>query len=355
VILTTLTGAACLTALALAILLATTVKGWLFNTTMIEGWEIERHEAVLERGGYEQEEWWGADAESAPRSMVDPVEFPYDVGFFSNMAQAMGTSNPLLWFLPLASGPRVARLSSNTFSSPEDLATKLSSGGASNLGMGWHYEENGLNDREGMWPPLDPDKVRNARLWRQRRREENEYRQQQRQGLRNPALPDMNLSPEEEKEAFRRRQERDLQRWRGRTTRAQILDELEEVHETHQSDGEGEGDYDFVDEAYSRNPGTTTTTSSRGYADSAGGPPRRPGQNIVVNEGKSGWVNAEGEHLGDYGVDEDAEFDDDYVYDGPGDHVDCHTPHILDHDDEEVPLAELIRRRKVHTKEWEDI
>ncbi|KAI0190876.1 DHHC zinc finger domain-containing protein [Xylaria flabelliformis] len=313
VALTTLTGTTCLTALALGVLLVTTVKGWLFNTTMIEGWEIERHEAVLQRGGYEEDDWWrtsDGDADAAPRTMVDPLEFPYDVGVYANMAQAMGTSNPIYWFLPFAGGPRVARLPSTM--TLENLVAEIGSAraGRAGLGVGWTYEENGMNDREGMWPPIDPDKVRNARLWRQRLREEAQYRREQAQGLRNPALPNMSLSPEEEKEAFRRRQERDLQRWRG--ARAQIMDELEETpYHQRGSEGEGEGDYDF---------------------------------------GKSGWVNADGEHLGDYGVDEDAEFDDDdFVFDdGPG------ASRVVDADDEEVPLAELIRRRKVRTKDGED-
>ncbi|KAI0809832.1 DHHC palmitoyltransferase-domain-containing protein [Xylaria sp. FL0064] len=308
-----------LTALALGILLVTTVRGWALNTTMIEGWEIERHEAVLQRGGrgYEEEDWWrtsDGDGDAAPRSMVDPVEFPYDIGVFANMAQAMGSTNPLYWLLPFAGGPRIARLPSNI--TPEDLVAMLdgAKAGAAKLGTGWYYEENGMNDREGMWPPVDPEKVRNARLWRQRRREEEQYRREQMQGLRNPTLPDMGLSPEEEKEAFRRRQERDLQRWRG--ARDDIMRELEEIPDTS---------------------------------------PYAPGRYDLSSKGKSRWVNADGEHLGDYGVDEDAEFDEDYVYDRRGQDVrDDHTSHvIIDHDDEEVPLAELIRRRKVRTKDGE--
>ncbi|KAI0903717.1 zf-DHHC-domain-containing protein [Ustulina deusta] len=343
-----LCATASLTALALGILLATTLRGWLLNTTMIEGWEIERHEAVLQRAGHgeeEEDDWWRAadgDAAAAPRSMVDPVEFPYDVGMYANMAQAMGSANPIYWLLPFAGGPRVARLPPDT--TPEDLVATLDGGGAARLGVGWFYEENGLNDREGMWPPVDPEKVRNARLWRQRRREETQYRREQMQGLRDPALPDMSLSPEEEKAAFRRRQERDLRRWRA--ARAEIMDELEEIPGTSTYGAEGEGDYDFVDEAYSRRG------RGGGYLDPAARPYRpRQRQHIVLGERKSGWVNADGEHLGDYGVDEDAEFDDGYVDDGPGRDVDSH---IIDPDDEEVPLAELIRRRKVRTKDGED-
>ena len=336
------------TSLALGILLVTTVRGWVFNTTMIEGWEIERHEAVLQRGGYDDEDWWrtsDGDGDAAPRSMVDPVEFPYDVDVYTNMAQAMGTWNPLYWLLPFANGPRISRLPSNM--TPEHLIATLDGRRAGNarLGTGWFYEENGLNDREGMWPPIDPEKIRNARLWRQRRREEKRYRLEQMQGLRNPALPDMSLSPEEEKEAFRRRQERDLQRWRS--ARAEIMNDLEEIpaasSSAYRADGDAEGDYDFVDEAYSRRRSAVRA--------------HRPGQpHVVLDEGKSGWVNADGEHLGDYGVDEDAEFDDDYVYDGPAqEDISGHVSHVTGPDDDEVPLAELIRRRKTRTKDGEDI
>ncbi|KAI0410003.1 zf-DHHC-domain-containing protein [Xylaria palmicola] len=328
-----LTLATGLTALVLGILLATTARGWLLNTTMIEGWEIERHEAVVRRGGYAEEDWWrapdgdagdaddvvpgGGGSSGGGGGIIDPVEFPYDVGFFTNLAQAMGTANPLYWLLPFAGGPRVARLPPTT--TLEDVTAALGGvararAAAAALGTGWHYEENGLNDREGLWPPVDPDKARNAALWRRRRREERRYRREREAGLRDPALPRADLSPEEEKAAFQRRQEHDLRRWRDR--RAQMLDELEEA---------------------------PYPPAGRRTAP----PP--------------GWVNADGEHLGDYGVDEDAEFfdDDDYVDDGAGEEGveedrGAHAIDPDDDDDEEVPLAELIRRRKVRTKDGED-
>ncbi|KAJ2966579.1 hypothetical protein NUW58_g10632 [Xylaria curta] len=123
---------------------------------MIEGWEIERHEAVLQRGGYEEEDWFRTDGD-APRSMVDPVEFPYDVGVYANLAQAMGTSNPLYWLLPFASGPRVARLPPST--TLEDLVAALggAKGGSAALGTGWTYEENGLKTASHMVVPHDAD------------------------------------------------------------------------------------------------------------------------------------------------------------------------------------------------------
>ncbi|RYP41066.1 hypothetical protein DL767_001227 [Monosporascus sp. MG133] len=311
-------------ALALGILLATTVKGWLFNITMIESWELERHEAVIERlpaygadsdGGGDRGWWRGGEA-------VEPVEFPYDVGIFANMAQAMGTRNVLLWFWPFAGGPTVAPAAVPA-DGPGETTLTTTTTTMMPTGTGWRYEENGLNDREGMWPPVDPDKVRNARLWRQRQREMGA--EKARQTYRDP---------EEEREAFRRRQERDLMRWRG--ARGRILGEFEEVPEY-----EYERDYDYDYGSEDRRGG-------------AGGGGRRG--MVALGEGGSGWVNADGEKLGDYGVDEDAEFDDRPVVGR-----DSSSPPPMragsehaDQDDEEVPLAELIRRRKVLTKDGED-
>ncbi|KAI1815546.1 zf-DHHC-domain-containing protein [Poronia punctata] len=327
-----------LTTLALGIILFTTLRSWVFNTTTIEDWEIERHEAVLHRrgSGGGEEDWWGPSG--GGMAMTDPVEFPYDVGIWNNMVQAMGTRNPLFWFFPFAGAPQVASLPAG--STVEDVLAKLNSGGgaaAERLGTGWFYEENGLNDGEGMWPPVDPDKVRNARLWRRRQQEEEQHQQNQGQSR------GLDLGPE----AFRRRQERDLQRWRrrgqqgdggggGNNAMAEIMDELEETDVNNNALEEGD-DYDFIEEAYSR---------------------RRPIQNIVVREGKSGWVNAEGEHLGDYGVDEEAEFDDDddadhFVYEGNQEQGPPAQSIDLD-DEEDIPLAELIRRRKVRTHDGDD-
>lgn len=57
-----LAGVNLLTAFVLGLLLASTVRNWLFNTTTIEGWEIERHEDLLRRHGRRREDqWWGDD------------------------------------------------------------------------------------------------------------------------------------------------------------------------------------------------------------------------------------------------------------------------------------------------------
>ncbi|KAI0882310.1 zf-DHHC-domain-containing protein [Annulohypoxylon maeteangense] len=314
--LTILTFASGMTSLALGILLITTLKGWVFNTTMIESWEIERHEATLERkyassGG--EGSWWAAGERApggdydAPHLTADPIEFPYDIGIFANMATAMGTRNPLLWFFPFAGGPTVSPYPYSETTDPQPS----SGSNSNNARTGWEYEENGLNDREGLWPPADPDKIRNAKVWRERKREADRALEEDRiYGARDPEV---------DREAFRRRQERDLRRWE--TSRSRILGELEELPV------DGYDEYDFVDEAYDRD-----------HVQRPG-----PGAAVVVDEGKSGWVNADGEHLGDYGVDSDAELDEPVIERDP------QTQGVGRYTDEEedIPLAELIRRSKV--------
>lgn len=249
-----LTSLICLfTTLALGIMLITTLRAWLFNCTMIEGWELERHEAVVDRDG---RDWWDITRPDGGKVRLEKIEFPYDIGFFANMSQAMGTSNPLLWFFPFAGNPDV---------------------GTGGRGPGWSWEENGFNRREGMWPPPDPEKIRRAaRPWPAS------------QGHDRVRLPHEDLSLEEQKQAFKRRQEDDARR------RKSILAELEEVDE-----------YDFVDEvngsdAESHNPG-----------------------------GEQRWMNSDGERLQDFGVDEEAE------------DVEAESLH-----DQDVPLGELLRRRR---------
>ncbi|KAI1135995.1 zf-DHHC-domain-containing protein [Hypoxylon sp. FL0543] len=325
-LLTVLTFAAGVTSLALGILLATTLKGWLFNTTMIESWEIERHESALERryassssSSPDDGSWWasgerapGGDTD-APHLSLEPVEFPYDLGIFANMAAAMGTRNPLLWLVPLAGGPTIA-----PYPYSDDPGAEAATGGKKKTTTGWEYEENGLNDREGLWPPADPEKIRHAKLWRRRQREADLALEQARH--ERPPRPD------DERDAFRRRQERDLRRWEA--SRSRILGELEELAP------------EYVDESYLVDGEAYEPRYVRGGRSMAGG-------GIVLDEGKSGWVNADGEHLGDYGVDEDAEFDE-----PPVEEEGVIVQNV--EEDEDVPLAELIRRRKVRTKDGED-
>ncbi|KAK4245905.1 DHHC palmitoyltransferase-domain-containing protein [Corynascus novoguineensis] len=286
--LTILALADAVTALALGLLLFTIVKGWVFNSTMIEDWEAERHEAVVARmgrslAGEDEDErdyssssffWGDADNDAAVRQALARIEFPYDLGFFANMAQAMGTRNVLRWFLPVFGGGPVIN---------NETPGK---------GVGWEWEENGFNDLPGLWPPPDPEKIRQERrgAW------PGAARQQQQQQQGGPW--DGYQTQEEVKAAFARRQEEDLKRrQRTRALQAQqrsgIIAELEELED----DGERSDGYQVVGEPL--------------------------------------WTNSEGDRLWDYGVDEEVEEE------------------IIpaQADDEDVPLAELIRRRKVHTRE----
>ena len=102
------------------------------------------------------------------------------------------------------------------------------------------------------------------------------------------------LTGQESIEAFRRRQQADIQRWKApepyvqrRKPFAKRLETMAGDNEEYSSDG---------------------TDNDESMSDS----------------GEEGWKNSEGERLGDFGVDEDAEF-----Y------------------DENVPLSELIARRRL--------
>lgn len=165
-----------LTLLILAILLVRSVYSLAINTTMIESWEIERHEALVKRsrktGGY-------VYANGGQKMRVERQEFPYDIGIWRNLCQGMGTSIFPLWFLPFGPTPSI------------ESATK--------------FEVNGFEDASKMWPPPDPDKMpRPAR----RLDQEIEIRSYG--------------SPAEEREAFRRRQEEDFERRLKITTQHKV-------------------------------------------------------------------------------------------------------------------------------------
>ncbi|KAK3500780.1 DHHC palmitoyltransferase-domain-containing protein [Neurospora crassa] len=277
------------TQFALMVLLVTTVRSWMLGKTMIEEWEAERHETLLARS-YDGDDYWGADGHGG--FVPVKVEFPYDNGFWSNMAQAMGTNNFLRWFLPVGGGgPKISN----------DTPWK---------GTGWEYEENGFNDRVGMWPPPDPEKLRRERAgaggkWPGARENLSTEKSE----------ADYYRSSEDMKTAFKRRQQEDLRRRQQRRQHSseedEIMAELEE------------------DEGYEERSRT-----------------RSPPQ-----DGRA-WMNSEGDTLWDYGVDVDEE--ENYGYPGQG--VSESLPLVKTatgyndgqgDEDEDVPLAELIRRRKV--------
>lgn len=219
------------------------------NIYMIEAWEIERHDAIIERSKTRNMRGY-VYANGGRKVRVNKVEFPFDIGIWENIVQGMGTGNVLMWFNPFAGGPSI------------ESAGK--------------WEENGFNDKEGMWPPPDPDKLgRRAGCT----------------GVETYPLEEKVFgSVEEEREAFRKRQEADLKRWKKRDSR----------------DGDGYYEEENKDEAEEY-----VSEYEEGL------------------DGEEGWTNSEGDRLRDYGVDEEAD--------------------ILDEDD--IPLGELIRRRKARNFE----
>lgn len=291
-----------LVSFALFILLVTTVRGWVLNTTMIEGWEQERHEAVLlrhKRGG-----WWSGEGEK--KIKIQPVEFPYDIGFFDNMAQAMGTKNILTWLDPfLGGGPKVS----------QDIGK----------GTGWEWEENGFNDREGMWPPPDPDKLRRAAA-------PNSFPDSS-AAQQEAELDERWANPAEEVAAFRARQEMDLRR---RTGKSGVIAELEEDEEVEDLDYDyvdndsASGGYYDEDEEEEEEEEDEEEVEEKAVKREEKKIPVIPGQGYYERgfDGEPGWTNSEGDRLRDFGVDEDAE-----------------------DADENVPLGELLRRRRVYTEQ----
>jgi palmitoyltransferase len=222
---------------ALTILLTRAIYSLAMNTTMIESWEIERHEALVDRsrrtGGY-------VYANGGQRMRIERQEFPYDIGIWKNLCQGMGTNNLLMWFLPFGGAPTI-----------KSAAT---------------YEVNGFEDSSKVWPPPDPEKMpRTARILEE---SERQYGTQQ-----------------EEVEAFKKRQQKDYERWR----QADVPDIPDEDID------------DYISE----------------YEEGM--------------DGDEGWTNSDGDRLRDYGVDEDAE--------------------TLA--EEDVPLGELLRRRKAKSSEAE--
>lgn len=88
----------------LTILLGRTLWSMALNMTTIEGWEIERHETLLRRarvlGGY-------LVGPEGNKVRIEHQEFPWDVGIWKNLCQAMDSRNPFAWLWPLARSPSV--------------------------------------------------------------------------------------------------------------------------------------------------------------------------------------------------------------------------------------------------------
>jgi palmitoyltransferase len=118
------------TFIMLSILLIRFSWSMAINTTTIESWEIDRHKALVRRarvgGGF-------VDGPGGQRVRVEKVEFPYDVGFWTNFREGMGTPNVLQWLNPFA--PTL----------PVDGPLS--------------YPIADFADASVSWPPVDPDRL----------------------------------------------------------------------------------------------------------------------------------------------------------------------------------------------------
>jgi len=238
-----------LTLALVSITLARTVWGLGGNVTTIESWEIERHERLLRRaralGGY-------LDGPDGLKVRIERQEFPYDIGIWKNIQQGMGGGSFLTWWWPFSGTP---------------------------VGRGLMFATNGFEDASKSWPPPDPDRI--PRIQRPPRPSA---------AFTFPTRP---LSAYEEMEAFKKRQDEDLQR---RQNQDQLRRRVP-FHKRHSSGPLGGSDDSEVD----------------GEEDD--------GQS---GSGEEGWQDSGGNRLKDYGVDEEVEF----------------------YDEDDVPLSELLRRRR---------
>lgn len=91
-----------ITLFALAVLLIRNIYTLASNTTTIESWEIERHDTLVRRarshGGY-------LDGPDGQKIRLRRQEFPYDIGVYANVRQAMGTGVFGTWLWPFAATP----------------------------------------------------------------------------------------------------------------------------------------------------------------------------------------------------------------------------------------------------------
>lgn len=246
-----------ITLFAVGILLIRNLWCLAVNTTTIEGWEIERHKTLLRRsrafGGYLK----GADGSQV---RIKKQEFPYDIGIWSNIAQGMGTVNPLSWFNPLARTPSVQ--------------------------SGLAFPTNGFEDAGTTWPPQDPDRM---------------YRRQTKAANTNAfTYQDSTLSPSDTIAAFKARQAEDeVRRRKPFLERAEATLAQQRVEQWNGENADGHA-YEFGEEA-----------------SDVEDEPEEKMQRTGEQEGEEAWRNSEGERLMDFGVDEDVEFYDEQEDDIP--------------------------------------
>ena len=247
------------------------------NTTTIEGWEIERHHVLLRRAKYLGGYLEGPDG---TRVRIEKQEFPFDIGIWSNIVQGMDGS-PLTWFLPFAPSPSSdggLEYDVNGFEGASKPFPSHSPGERQKRDRNLPAEH---ADASLTWPPPDPD--RSVRM-----------PVQETPAFTHATRPE---SDGDRLQAFQERQKADLERVRsdGRSYRRRAFHER------------------FGDEA--------ADVGDDRHVGAAGGGGREAG-------GEEAWRNSEGERLGDFGVDEDAEF----------------------YDEDEIPLARLIQKKRTIPK-----
>ncbi|KAK3636426.1 Palmitoyltransferase [Elasticomyces elasticus] len=221
--------------------------------TTIEGWEVERHEAVVRRarasGGL-------LNAPDGKYVRVEHQEFPWDIGVWTNIGRGMGSRNPIAWIWPFARSP--------TMQNPSKP-----------------------------WPPIDPDRMFRA--------------------VRH-ALPSSDATLSLDVDSFRARQAADLARYEDAdgeyvVRRRPFHERAQVTLEAEKGIYEGESD---DEEAMVTDDELEPASAAVVHGDEDGG------------AGEESWRNKEGERLADFGVDEVADF----------------------YDEDDMPLAELIKRRK---------
>ncbi|KAH0150622.1 zf-DHHC-domain-containing protein, partial [Aureobasidium melanogenum] len=233
---------------ALFILLVRTLWCLGANTTTIEGWEIERHETLLRRARYLGGVLEGPNGTKIP---ITRQEYPWDIGIFSNIAQGMGSWNPLAWFWPFSFTPSV--------------------------GSGLEFEDNGLEAPGTTWPPPDPDRMFRIAPTERAFDPSNAFTH--------------SMDPEE----VYKRQQAD----RMRPSPATDTSELRRRQPFHvRYDKKNVQKRPDEDYAY----GTDYESDREEQEHEVDDWQPKPG------EGEEGWRNSEGERLNDFGVDEDVEF-----------------------------------------------
>ncbi|KAK5172357.1 Palmitoyltransferase [Saxophila tyrrhenica] len=248
---------------ALILLLGRTVWSMSLNMTTIESWEIERHETLLRRA---RTLGGHLDGPEGKKIRIERQEFPWDVGIWRNLCAMMGSRNPLVWFWPFAR--------------------------SLTLESGLQFEHNGIEDPSKPWPPPDPDRM---------------FRVPRQHISGNGFTQSMDVAQ------FRKRQEADLARHADAdgeyVVRRKPFHERLEDMQRHRPTAHREDDV------------AVETDSEASDSEEEELPVR---ENIVDDAGEEGWRNKEGERLGDFGVDEVADF----------------------YDEDDMPLADIIRKRQ---------